>query len=814
MILNDPDTINKQLLVKTINNQSVEINDLKLQLQDKLHVINQLKHLLAQKSQKTHCELPIVDSRIQKIEDENVSLAFQEPNFIHLLRFLNQRLFLKLLRKNDLSKSVTSHLTTNKIIEKCTKFLALGLLKIDIEPINEYFKNNRVVHRDYLRVTKEHAATLQELLEQARALKPLDEHIGYASKFVAPIQELVSSTNASGSKPRSNTKNDRILQPSSRSMKNKVEAHHGKFKSSANKNNHVSDCNVNVKNVALSKNSDTICLSCNEYLFSANHDACVAQYLKKMQKRKVAKSAKQKVTSEWKPTRRIFKTVGLKWVPTGRMFTLIVKIVLWYSDSGCSNHMTRHRDKLINFVSKFIRTVRFGNDHFVAIMGYGDLQMGNILISRVYYVEGLGHNLFPVGQFCDSDLEVAFRKHTCFVRNLEGVDLLSGSRGFNLYTISMTDMKKSSPICLLSKALKTKFWLWHRRLSHLNFGTINKLAKQVLVESINKKRYILVIVDDYSRFTWLKFLRTKDKASEIIIKYLKQAQVNLNATTRYLRTNNGTEFLNQTLRKYTKDIRITHMTSTARTPKQNGVAERRNRMLVKAARTMLIFSKSPLFLWAEAVATVCYTQNQSLIHTRYDKTPYELLIDHKLELKYLHVFGALCYLTNDFKDLGKLRSKANIGIFIGYSSSKKVYQIYNKRTRQLMETMNLKFDELTHMASEQHSSGPDLQGLTSGHNSSGLVLNHNPSVASNPIFAATLPPPDTAEVSSSSSTFVDKDAPSLSISPNNETSSPPINSTNVEPNEEVVEFNRDTFTNLFAPPKTSSAESSLQIVDT
>ncbi|GJW79206.1 hypothetical protein Tco_0140888 [Tanacetum coccineum] len=124
----------------------------------------------------------------------------------------------------------------------------------------------------------------------------------------------VSSINASGSKPRSNTKNDRISQPSSRSKKNKVEAQPRKSKSSANKNNHVSDCNAN--NVALSKNSDTIFLSCNECLFSTNHDACVVQYLKKMQKIKVAKSAKQKVKSKWKPTGRIFKTIGLKWIPT------------------------------------------------------------------------------------------------------------------------------------------------------------------------------------------------------------------------------------------------------------------------------------------------------------------------------------------------------------------------------------------------------------------------------------------------------------------------------------------------------------------
>ncbi|GJY57028.1 reverse transcriptase domain-containing protein [Tanacetum coccineum] len=137
----------------------------------------------------------------------------------------NTQVIPKVVEKNDLSKSVTSHLTTNKLIEKCIKFLALRLLKIESEPINAYFKNNRAVHRNYLKVTKENVATLHELLEEARALKPLDEHIG-----------RVSSTNASGSKPKSNTKNDRIPQPSNRSKKNKVEAHHRKFKSSANMN--------------------------------------------------------------------------------------------------------------------------------------------------------------------------------------------------------------------------------------------------------------------------------------------------------------------------------------------------------------------------------------------------------------------------------------------------------------------------------------------------------------------------------------------------------------------------------------------------
>ncbi|GJR65937.1 retrovirus-related pol polyprotein from transposon TNT 1-94 [Tanacetum coccineum] len=205
----------------------------------------------------------------------------------------------------------------------------------------------------------------------------------------------------------------------------------------------------------------------------------------------------------------------------------------------------------------------------------------------------------PVGQFCDSDLEVAFRKHTCFVRNFEGVDLLLGSRGTNMYSLSIRDMMASSLICLLSKATKTKSWLWHCRLSHLNFGAINHLAIQGLVRglsrlkyekdhlcsacaigkskkqshkpkskdtnqeklyllhmdlygpmrvaSVNGKKYILVIVDDYSRFTWVKFLSSKDEAPNFIIKFLKMILVRLNATVMKIRIDNGTEFVNQTL---------------------------------------------------------------------------------------------------------------------------------------------------------------------------------------------------------------------------------------------------------------------------
>ncbi|GJV08532.1 retrovirus-related pol polyprotein from transposon TNT 1-94 [Tanacetum coccineum] len=173
------------------------------------------------------------------------------------------------------------------------------------------------------------------------------------------------------------------------------------------------------------------------------------------------------------------------------MFVLsqVVQIVLWYLDSGCSRHMTGDRARLINFVEKFIGTVRFGNDEYAAIIGYGDYKLGDTIISRVYYVEGLKHNLFSVGQFCDGGLEVAFRQHSCHIRNYDMVDLLKGSRTTNLYSISLNDMMSASPVCLLTKASSTKSWLWHRRLNHLNFGTLNELARKNLVRGLPMLKY-------------------------------------------------------------------------------------------------------------------------------------------------------------------------------------------------------------------------------------------------------------------------------------------------------------------------------------
>nr|GEU32581.1 integrase, catalytic region, zinc finger, CCHC-type, peptidase aspartic, catalytic [Tanacetum cinerariifolium] len=176
----------------------------------------------------------------------------------------------------------------------------------------------------------------------------------------------------------------------------------------------------------------------------------------------------------------------------GQRPSLIV-IILFIVDSGCSKHMTRNLKLLINFVEKFLGTVKFGNDQIAPILGYGDLVQGVVTIKRVYYVEGLNHNLFSVGQFCDTNLEVAFRKSTCYICDLKGNDLLTGSRGTDLYSITLQDTTSPNLICLMAKATLSQAWLWHRRLAHLNFDTINLLSKNDIVVGLPKLKFIKII---------------------------------------------------------------------------------------------------------------------------------------------------------------------------------------------------------------------------------------------------------------------------------------------------------------------------------
>nr|GEW22807.1 retrovirus-related Pol polyprotein from transposon TNT 1-94 [Tanacetum cinerariifolium] len=587
-----------------------KINELKAQAQAKDTVILKLKeklHSLNGDVNERNLKREFEEIETLNIELDHKSLRVQSKeqcddliNKVNLnsaeVSDLNENLHEKVLVITALKEQL------NKLKGKAvlTEAVSLNpidpdLLKVDVAPLVQKLRKNMTAHIDYIRHTQDEAATLREIVER-----------------------IILVSSASGSMSQDNTKKNRIR----RSSLNKKSVVDSKVTSS-------------VINSVSNVNSDLKCASCNGCLFSDNHDACVVDYIKSMN-----------------ASRRTFKLVGnvcpLTRIATPTIVplrepipivnstdkpivTLVVQIVLWYLDSGCSKHMTGDRSQLVNFVQKFLGTVKFGNDHVAKIMGYRDYQIRNVTISRVYYVEGLGHNLFYVGQFCDSNLEVAFRQHTCFIHNLDGVDLLTGSRGNNLYTLSLQDMMASSPIY------------------------------------------------------------------------------------------NGTEFVNQTLRDYYEDVGISHETSVARSPQQNGVVERRNRTLIEVAHTMLIYAQASLFLWAEAVATACFTQNRSIIRLRHGKTPYELLNSKLPDLSFFHVFGALCYPTNDSENLAKLQPKADIGIFIGYALTKKAFRIYNCRTRRIVETILVDFDELTTMASEQCSSGPALNDMTPGTISSGLV---------------------------------------------------------------------------------------------
>ncbi|GJW18200.1 retrovirus-related pol polyprotein from transposon TNT 1-94 [Tanacetum coccineum] len=393
----------------------------------------------------------------------------------------------------ELLKTKNAH---NDLLKSYSQLEKHCMFKLDLEPLAPRLLQNREAHIDYLKYTQEQADILRDIVEQAKAKQPLDNKLDVACKHAQQIQELLvyvrdtcpNAIKLSAKKVTITSKNN--------VKKVRIEV----FYKKVNKKNRVVEPirDVDVKPSLLKANFELICATCKKSMFDGVHDMCSS---------KKAKIVESKNANHSEP-----------------------------------NHTWGSNATDIPSSSSLVMTgiVRFGNDHIARIMGYGDYQLGNVPISRVYYVEGLGHNF----------------------RNLEGVDLLSGSRDKNLYTISLDDMLKTSPICLLSKASKTKNWLWHRRLSHLNFGTLNKLAKDGLtrgiprlkfqkdhlcsacalekskksshqpkakdtnqeklyllhmdlcgpmhVASINRKMYILVIVDDYLRFTWVRFLRTKD----------------------------------------------------------------------------------------------------------------------------------------------------------------------------------------------------------------------------------------------------------------------------------------------------------------
>ncbi|GKC93377.1 retrovirus-related pol polyprotein from transposon TNT 1-94, partial [Tanacetum coccineum] len=528
------------------------------------------------------------------------------------------------------------------------------MLKIYVEPITLKLLNNRINNSN----EKLEAVTPKNKDKRVRFTEPVtssgNTNTTSSSNLVSnkPVLSFIGvkqSISASRSQPSGNTKKDKIQQTPISTQKNKVEAYPSIVKSSLKNKNSVVEPK-GTANVQHFKHK-LLCVKCNGCMLSDNHDLCVLDFINDVNARVKSKSVKKSLETSRKGVYKYWIHLETYWKPRKSKTNIpISKPKIVKSISANNKESSRSWESIVFDVPSSSLDECKLSKLFSSIW----TPIGNVRISRVYYMEGLEHNLFSIRQFCDLNLEVAFRQHTCFIRNLDGVDLLTGSRGNNLYTLSLGDMMVSSLICLLSKASKTKSWLWHRRLSPLNFGTINHLARHGLVRglpklkfekdhlcyafkfekdhlcyacamgkskkkshkpksedtnqeklylldmdlcgpmrvaNVNGKKYILVIIDDYSRFTWVKCLRSKDEAPDFIIKFLKMIQVQLKVPVRCIRTDNGTEFVNQTLRKYYQNVGISHETFVARSPQQNGVIKIRNCTLIEAARTMLIYAK-------------------------------------------------------------------------------------------------------------------------------------------------------------------------------------------------------------------------------
>ncbi|KAJ9561513.1 hypothetical protein OSB04_006673 [Centaurea solstitialis] len=413
--------------------------------------------------------------------------------------------------------------------------------------------------------------------------------------------------------------------------------------------------------------------------------------------------------------------------------------------------MTGRKELLSNYREEYGGSVKFGNNELSPVVGHGDIVCKDITINNVAHVEGLNHNLFSIGKFCDKDLEVNFNKRRCAVRTEWGRELLVGTRKTNLYTIKLRHMLAKKSQCLITQKSSHQSLLWHRRLSHLNYRYLDRLVKERLVSgipmikfepdqlcsgcaqgkmkrashppkpeqgsksplslihmdlcgpmktvSLAGRKYVLVIVDDYSRYTWTRFLKTKDETSNLIINFIKAVQVQLKLPVQTVRSDNGTEFKNQVLKGFYNSLGITQTFSAARTPEQNGVVERRNRTLVEAARSMLAQSQLPQYLWAEAVNTACYTQTRSIIHRRFGKTPYHVLFGRIPNIDYFKVFGCPCFVLNETENRGKFGPKSDEMIFVGYSDCSVAYRVFNKKSRVVYESVNVRFDPFVELSS-------------------------------------------------------------------------------------------------------------------
>ncbi|GJW06472.1 putative ribonuclease H-like domain-containing protein, partial [Tanacetum coccineum] len=430
-------------------------------------------------------------------------------------------------------------------------------------------------------------------------------------------------------------------------------------------------------------------------------------------------------------------------------------------DSGCSRSMTGNMERLDDFQEFQGGKVTFGGGEG-RITGKGTIRTPTLDFENVYYVKELQQfNLFSISQICDKKNRVLFTDTDCLVLSKdfmlpdESMVLLRVPRKHNLYTINLNNLSpRGNLACLVAKASVDESVKWHRRMGHVNYKNMNRLVKGNLVRglppklfkidhtcvacckgkqhkasykaitavssiseplqllhmdlfgptsirSIDHKYYCLVITDDYSRFCWVFFLEHKDETYPILKDFINLVENQLNKKVKAIRCDNGTEFKNAHIIELCGSKGIKRDYSNARTPQQNGVAERKNRTLIEAARTMLADSKLPTMFWTEAVRTACYVLNRVLVTSPHNKTPYALLTGNIPSVSHFKPFGCHVSILNTSDHLGKFDGKADEGYIVGYSASNRAYRVYNVPNKRVEETMNLRYLE----------EKPNVQGL-------------------------------------------------------------------------------------------------------
>nr|GEV39371.1 putative ribonuclease H-like domain-containing protein [Tanacetum cinerariifolium] len=453
------------------------------------------------------------------------------------------------------------------------------------------------------------------------------------------------------------------------------------------------------------------------------------------------KAVKPSTCWSWKPSQNL-SYKGLK----NNSVSVMFKKYTYINTQGRLKHMTGNISYLSDYEPFDGGYVSFGQGG-CKITGKGTIKIGKLEFKNVYFVKDIKYNLFSVSQICDNKNSVLFTESECIVlgRDFKLLDddnvLLRTLMQYNMYSIDLNNIVPHRDLtCLVAKASADECMIWHRRLGHLNFKTMNKLVRHNLVRGLPTKCF----ENDHNFTACLKgkqhkascksklvnsvskplhtlhmdlFGPTSDETSDTLKKFITEIENLKDLKVKIIRCDNGGEFRNKELNDFCSQKGIKREFSNARTPQQNGVAERRNMSLIEATRTMLADAKLPVTFWAEVVNTTCYVQNRVLVNKAHNKTPYELFNGRTPAIGFLKPFGCYVMTLNTLDNLGKFEAKGDEGYFLGYSMSSKVFRVFNKRTKRVEENLHIEF--LENKAIEK-GSGPnwlfDIDSLTKSMN--------------------------------------------------------------------------------------------------